>query len=267
MPIDSGGRPRPPAALAGCGHPAEDDMTKASSRLPPGSHELGPRRLERFARGCAPSRFACFASGSFDAAHLHHSPARRQAALRRPALGLDPWWSSGRRQLGEAVPRHLRPGQHRRRGWPAVDGVRARLPELGPLLHLLHGSPRLHPNRPVPPVGATPTAPTPVPRRLGDDRAPLPQQPQGWSAPVRPRRHALHRFRRRRIRRRPGRGTPRPARHPRQVDQDRPRAPAAATRSRPRNPSRAAPGARHEIYAYGLRNPYRFSFDRRTRSD
>ena len=29
------------------------------------------------------------------------------------------------------------------------------------------------------------------------------------------------------------------------------------------NPFRNRPGARPEIYAYGLRNPYRFSFDRR----
>ena len=39
---------------------------------------------------------------------------------------------------------------------------------------------------------------------------------------------------------------------------------AARTRSPARNPFRGRPGARGEIYAYGLRNPWRFSFDRAT---
>ena len=62
----------------------------------------------------------------------------------------------------------------------------------------------------------------PSSRRSVMTRAPLPQQPQGRSAPVRPRRHALRRFRRRRIRRRPRRERAEPESHPRQADQDRP---------------------------------------------
>ena len=42
------------------------------------------------------------------------------------------------------------------------------------------------------------------------------------------------------------------------------RVPAAATRVPRDNPFRNRSGARPENYAYGLRNPYRFSFDRRT---
>ena len=42
--------------------------------------------------------------------------------------------------------------------------------------------------------------------------------------------------------------------------------PGGGYTSRRDNPFRGRSGARGEIYAYGLRNPYRFSFDRRTES-
>ena len=87
-------------------------------------------------------------------------------------------------------------------------------------------------------------------------------QPQRRPAPVRPRRQALHRHGRRRRRRRPGAHGPEP-RQPcsaRCCGSTRPTAAGlpipATTRS---STTRAGPRS-----AYGLRNPWRFSFDRET---
>ena len=87
-------------------------------------------------------------------------------------------------------------------------------------------------------------------------------QPQGRPASVRPRREALRGLRRRRRGRRPGSQRAGPERA----------SSAKLIRIAPRagggynvptdNPFRGRSGARPEIYAYGLRNPYRFSFDR-----
>ena len=93
-------------------------------------------------------------------------------------------------------------------------------------------------------------------------------QPQRRPAALRPRRPALRRPRRRRRRRRPARGARQRAGPRDAARQDPAHRPAPGRRPavpRPvRNPFVGRQGARGEIYSYGLRNPWRFSFDRRT---
>ena len=166
-------------------------------------------------------------------------------------------------QAAQAVPRHPRPGPTRRRGGPALGRLRPRLRSEPALLRLLHDRDR---DIEVDEFKRD-AARRPAPRRLAahGDRDPPPRRREP------PRRPA-------RVRRPTASSTSAPA-----------TAAAAATRTRtPRtatsllgkllridphgasggysipssNPFAAGP-ARDEIYALGLRNPFRFSFDRR----
>ena len=170
----------------------------------------------------APARAAA-AARPLRPAHLHHRSARRLAPLRRRARGHDPR-SQGRgaccgRRSSTSGPRH-----HRRRERPPVDGVRARLPDLAPLLGLLHGPAGLHPDRPVPRLGGQPEPRRPELAAVRAPGAAPPLQPQGRPAPGGPGRDAVRRLRGRRRGRRPGRERPEPRPHARQDDPDRPAA-------------------------------------------
>ena len=113
-------------------------------------------------------------------------------------------------------------------------------------------------------VSADPDVADPASEAVILPRGPAVRQPQRRADRVRPRRLPLHRAGRRRPRRRPGGRGPvarRSARRILRID-----APAAAPYAVPGRQSvrRRQPGARPEIWSYGLRNPWRFSFDRAT---
>ena len=127
------------------------------------------------------------------------------------------------------------------------------------LLRLLQRRRRQHPHRRIQAPRRHPGG-----RRLPapGDRDPPPGQRQPQRRPdAVPRRPPLLRHRRRRLRRRPAEQRPEQGRAARQAAADRPapeRRPALLGAGS--NPFVGKPG-RDEIYSYGLRNPFRFSFD------
>ena len=210
------------AALTGCD--SDDGDNQRAEPAQPGAQRVRDQDAAR------PRPGASAAPRQLRRAHLPRLSAWRLAPLRGPARG-DDRDRARPQEAGPALPRHLGPRLDRRRGGPALDGLRAQLQGVRDLLRVLHRSAGLHPDRSVPALlRSQPGRPEFAP--LGDPGAPLPHQPQGRPARVRAGRHALRRLRRRRLRRRPRRERPEPRPHPRQADQDRP-----ASRRRLRHPA------------------------------
>ena len=101
-------------------------------------------------------------------------------------------------------------------------------------------------------------------RRSSCSRRPALRQPQRRDDRVRPRRLPLHRPRRRRLGQRPRQPRAERRRAARQDPADRRRSAGGGLHDPPDNPFAGATPGRDEIYAIGLRNPFRFSFDRQT---
>ncbi len=184
----------------------------------------------------------------------------------------------GRRAAPDAVPRHPHARDLLRRAGAAVGGVPPGLRVERLLLRLLHQQarePRRHHHRAVQRVGR----PRRRRSRVGADparrAAPDQLQPQRRAALLQPGgRIPLRGHGRRRRRRRPARTTPRTptscsARCSASTSTARAPFPAGSrrrcpTRSRASNPFAGSPSDCHEIWAYGMRNPWRYSFDRVT---
>ena len=166
--------------------------------------------------------------GRSAARHGHHAagaagpgrgPPRRAPAVDRAVLVTDlrhratgrhppPVRAPARRQRDRAARRpaggHVPAREHddRRRARPALDGLRPRLRAVRPRLRLLHRPGRHDPRRRVPRRSDREPGRPRIAAACALDPAPR-EQPQRRAARVRPRRPALHRRRRRRLRGRP----------------------------------------------------------------
>ena len=248
--------------LVACGGGGDDADGRPSSPAasPAASGESGAAQRRAAGCGCARSR-------DFDDARLRHLAARRPGAAVRRRAGRARDGRARRAQAAHAVPRHPRPGHGGRRAGAAVDRLPARLRRQRAVLRLLHRQRPEPADRGVQARERGPRGPRLGAARAADARPRV--QPQRRPAAVRAGRPDVRGDRRRRRGRRQARrarerAEPRVAARARSSGSTRAPAAGGPYQVPGSNPFVGRSGARGEVYSYGLRNPWRFSFDRRT---